>query len=126
VAGAGDAIDLLERTARALGRRRPAIRGPSPAAALMEMLERSAASLVWDDVHEAPADVLEPFVSGFSAPSCRHRDRLLDGELYFVVPRVHWPTLMRRTFGFHVTVARNRAPRHRCPKTARQGRRLAA
>jgi hypothetical protein len=99
-------------------------------ARLGELLARSAVVLVHGPAGigktELVVRVLEPFVSGFSAHPCRHRDRLLDGELYSVVSRVHWPTLMRRTFGFHVTVARNRGPCHRCPKTARRGRRLAA
>lgn len=37
----------------------------------------------------------------------RHWDRLLEGELLANEPRVDWATLMRRTFGFDVTVCPN-------------------
>ena len=37
----------------------------------------------------------------------RHWDRLLDGEVLATEPRVDWQTLMRRTFGFDVTVCPN-------------------
>lgn len=37
----------------------------------------------------------------------RHWDRLLDGALYTSETRVDWATLMRRTFGFDVTVCPN-------------------
>jgi tetratricopeptide (TPR) repeat protein len=65
VAGATGQVDLLERTAYALRRRRPAVRGSDASGAFAEMLERCGASLVWDDVHDAPDDAVTPFVDAF-------------------------------------------------------------
>jgi hypothetical protein len=51
-----------------------------------------------------------PFAPSYLVPNVitvRHWDRLLDGELLATQPRVDWPTLMRRTFGFDVTVCPN-------------------
>jgi tetratricopeptide (TPR) repeat protein len=58
LAGIDGARGVLERTARALGRRHPRVESSRIVPALCALITSSACTLVWDDAQDAPPDVL--------------------------------------------------------------------